>query len=125
MVEIVHGYDYGTKPKVMVVADIEFPEILRNSFMALGYGQVPQFGDLANVPLLMMLFKDLDGGMVGINAFHISMLGAMLLETGTQLVLDSLSSTTGDMGCVSTRIMNSLSSGVSRRFIFQRLNRLS
>ena len=62
MVEIVYGYDYGTKPKVMVVADIEFPDILRTSFMALGYGQVPIFGDLANVPLLMMLFKDLEGG---------------------------------------------------------------
>lgn len=62
MVEIVYGYDYGTKPKVMVVADIEFPEILRTSFMALGYGQVPQFGDLSNVPLLMMLFKDLESG---------------------------------------------------------------
>ncbi len=47
---------------MMIVADIEFPEILRNSFMALGYGQVPQFGNLENVPLLMMLFKDLDSG---------------------------------------------------------------
>ena len=62
MVEIVYGYDYGIKPKVMVVADIEFPEILRTSFMALGYGQVPQFGDLANVPLLVMLFRDLESG---------------------------------------------------------------
>jgi hypothetical protein len=62
MVENVFGYDYGTKPKVMVVADMEFPEMLRNSFMALGYGQVPQFGDLVNVPFLMMLFKDLENG---------------------------------------------------------------
>lgn len=62
MVENVFGYDYGIKPKVMVVADTEFPEILRNSFVAVGYNQVPQFGDRVNVPLLMMLFKDLESG---------------------------------------------------------------
>ena len=62
MVENAFGYDYGTKPKVMVVADIEFSEKLRNGCIGLGYGQVPHFGDLSNIPLLTMLFKDLESG---------------------------------------------------------------
>ncbi|MGA9099257.1 MAG: hypothetical protein WB392_10030, partial [Methanotrichaceae archaeon] len=57
----VFGYDYGTKPQVAVIADIEFPEILRSSFIALAYDQVPQFGALVNSPLLTMVFKDDDG----------------------------------------------------------------
>lgn len=62
MVENAFGYDYGTKPQVVVVADMEFPEILRRSFIALAYVQVPQFGSLINSPLLMMVFKDEDSG---------------------------------------------------------------
>lgn len=62
MVENAFGYDYGTKPHVVVVANMEFPEILRSSFIALAYGQTPQFGALMNSPLLMMVFKDEDSG---------------------------------------------------------------
>jgi hypothetical protein len=60
MTNIAFGYDYGTKHQVVVVADMEFPEMLRSSFIALAYGQVPQFGALVNSPLLMMVFKDED-----------------------------------------------------------------
>lgn len=103
MAENAFGYDYGTKPKVMVVADIEFSNILRNSCIGLGYGQVPNFGDLSNVPLLTMLFRDLESGD---NAFHILMIYALLLEMGTQSVLDLWSSMEGIMGYVSTQSMN-------------------
>ena len=58
ILEGVFGYDYGIKPRVMVTGDIEFPELLRSSFIALGYGELPQFGDLANIPSLTMAFKN-------------------------------------------------------------------
>jgi len=47
-----------TKSKVMIVGDGEFPSLLNRSFMALGYGQVPQFGILVNAPLLAMRFNN-------------------------------------------------------------------
>lgn len=52
------GYDYGTRPKVMVVGDGEFPSLLRQSLTALGYGTVPHFGVLVDAPLLTMMFDD-------------------------------------------------------------------
>lgn len=52
------GYDFGTRPKVMVVGDGEFPSLLRRGLVALGYGKVPQFGVLVNIPLLNLGFKD-------------------------------------------------------------------
>jgi hypothetical protein len=52
------GYDYGTRPKVMVVGDGEFPSLLRRSLTALGYGMVPHFGVLVDAPLLAMMFDD-------------------------------------------------------------------
>src|SRR5215475_311563 len=47
-----------TKSKVMIVGDGEFPSLLNRSFMALGYGQVPQFAILVNAPLLAMRFNN-------------------------------------------------------------------
>ena len=52
------GYDYGTKPKVIVVGDGEFPHLLRRSLTALGYGTVPHFSVLVDAPLLVMMFDD-------------------------------------------------------------------
>jgi len=52
------GYDYGTRPKVMVVGDGEFPNLLRQSLTALGYGTVPHFDVLVDAPLLAMMFDD-------------------------------------------------------------------
>jgi hypothetical protein len=52
------GYDYGTKPIVLVGGDVEFIDLLNRGFLALGYGRVPEFGLLIDVPLLLMGFKN-------------------------------------------------------------------
>ena len=53
------GYDYGPKPKVIVVSDVEFPDLMkRGDLSALGYSKLPQFGILVNAPLLVMFFND-------------------------------------------------------------------
>jgi len=62
MIENLFGYDYGTKPQVVIVGDMEFRDILRSSFIALAYGQIPKFRALKNCPLLMMVFEDEDSG---------------------------------------------------------------
>ncbi|WP_048120339.1 hypothetical protein [Methanosarcina vacuolata] len=58
VVESSVGYDYGIKPRLMIIGDMEFPRLLRDGFIALGYGYVPQFGNLSNAPLLIMMFND-------------------------------------------------------------------
>lgn len=52
------GYDYGTKPIVLVPGDTEFIDLLNRGFLALGYGIVPEFGLLVDAPLLLMGFKN-------------------------------------------------------------------
>jgi hypothetical protein len=52
------GYDYGIKPRIMIIGDMQFPALLRDGFIALGYSYAPQFGVLSNVPLLVMIFND-------------------------------------------------------------------
>lgn len=52
------GFDYGTKPTVGVLGDVEFPHLLRRGLIGLGYGLVPQFGLLVNPPFLAMVFED-------------------------------------------------------------------
>ena len=52
------GYDYGTKPIVLLPGDTEFLDLLNRGFLALGYGIVPEFGLLVDTPLLLMGFKN-------------------------------------------------------------------
>jgi hypothetical protein len=52
------GYDYGTKPKVMVMGDMEFPSLLGDSYLALAYAVEPQFGALVDAPMLVMVFEN-------------------------------------------------------------------
>ncbi len=52
------GYDYGAKPRLMLVGNVEFPELLRRGFVALAYEQLSYFGLLVNPPLLGMVFAD-------------------------------------------------------------------
>ena len=53
------GYDYGTKPIILIVGDAEFPNLLvRGDFTAVGYDVVEHFGLLVNAPRLTMIFQD-------------------------------------------------------------------
>ena len=52
------GYDYGTKPCVAVVGDLEFPQLFSDGLVALGYMKIPQFGILVDPPVLVMAFRD-------------------------------------------------------------------
>ena len=52
------GFDYGTKPRVAVIGDLEFPQLLSDGFLALGYLRIPQFGILVDPPVLVMAFRD-------------------------------------------------------------------
>ena len=51
------GYDYGVPPRLGVMGDIEFPSLLARSLRAVGYGEVPQFGAMANVPILSLFLE--------------------------------------------------------------------
>src|SRR5215216_2911664 len=56
---VTSGYDYGTKPIVVVIGDTEFPDLLiRGDFAAVGYDLVEHFGLLVNAPRLTMVFRD-------------------------------------------------------------------
>lgn len=50
------GYDYSTKPLVLVGGDIQFIQLLQDGFLAVGYGVVPEFGLLINAPALWIMF---------------------------------------------------------------------
>jgi hypothetical protein len=52
------GFDYGTRPVVLVPGDVEFMDLLNRGFEAIGYGEVAQFGVLVDAPLLLMGFKN-------------------------------------------------------------------
>ena len=55
------GYDYGTKPTVMIVGDTEFPNFLGSEeFVALAYDQVFEFGLLINPPRLSLVFSNVE-----------------------------------------------------------------
>ena len=51
------GYDYGTKLRMMVVGDMEFPSLLGDNLLALAYAVEPQFGALVDAPMLVMVFE--------------------------------------------------------------------
>jgi hypothetical protein len=51
------GYDYATKPIVLVAGDIQFIELLQSGFVALAYTVAPEFGLLADAPVLAMVFE--------------------------------------------------------------------
>jgi hypothetical protein len=50
------GYDYAAKPRVLVGGDIRVIQLLRDSFLAVGYGIEPEFGLLINAPALWLMF---------------------------------------------------------------------
>jgi hypothetical protein len=52
------GYDYGTKPKMMIVGDVEFPSLLGDKFLALAYAVEPQFRALVNAAMLVLVFEN-------------------------------------------------------------------
>jgi hypothetical protein len=52
------GFDYGTKPRIAVVGDLEFPQRLSDGLVALGYLRIPQFSVLVDPPVLVMAFQD-------------------------------------------------------------------
>jgi len=52
----IFGCDYGIRPKIAVVGDLEFQSKLGDHFVALGYTSVPSFGLLVDPPVLAMLF---------------------------------------------------------------------
>ncbi|MGC2236789.1 MAG: hypothetical protein WA584_11550 [Pyrinomonadaceae bacterium] len=54
------GFDYGCKPILIVPGDFDFINLLNDGFLALGYGDIPEYGLLIDVPLLVMLFENED-----------------------------------------------------------------
>jgi hypothetical protein len=52
------GCDYGVKPRMIVVGDAEFPNLLRQGLRALSYERLSQHGLLVNPPLLGFVFAD-------------------------------------------------------------------
>jgi hypothetical protein len=54
------AYDYGVKPTIMILGDVDFQTKLGPHFVALGYTLTPTFEDLVNVPTLGMLFDSED-----------------------------------------------------------------
>ena len=52
------GYDYGLKPRLMLLGNTDFPELLRKSFVALLYGRMPDFEGLVEPLYLGLAFED-------------------------------------------------------------------
>jgi len=67
----VFGYDYGIKPKVMVVGDIEFSNYLHKAMIhGLGYICIPQ-NALVNQPLrIALMFNNEEHGKKAMQCFH-------------------------------------------------------
>lgn len=65
------GYDYGIKPKVMVVGDVEFTNHLHKaSIYGLGYIGIPE-NALVNQPLrIALIFNNKEYGMKAMQCFH-------------------------------------------------------
>jgi len=57
------GFDYGIKPNIMVVGDVEYTSLIHEAApVAIGYGKIPSFGLLVEPPLVCLIFEDEDKG---------------------------------------------------------------
>lgn len=65
------GFDYAIKPKIMIVADVEFSELIRKaSIFGLGYISIPQ-NALVNQPLqIALIFNNEEYGRKAMLSFH-------------------------------------------------------
>lgn len=92
------GCDYGVKPRVIIMGNIEFLEMLRSSLLALGYGRLPTFKLLVNAPFLGMAFNDDE---VARRCFSIFKSWADASEDGDALSLSFIELEDGENGfCV-------------------------
>ena len=64
------GYDYGTKPRVMVLGDMEFSSLLDDSLLAIGYAVESQFGAMVDAPMLVLIFENESAGRACFARFH-------------------------------------------------------
>lgn len=51
------GFDYGIKPSIVVLGDMQFHELLQSGLQALGYGELPQFGVQIDAPFVAFAFS--------------------------------------------------------------------
>ncbi|HYP41598.1 MAG TPA: hypothetical protein VEX13_14665 [Chloroflexia bacterium] len=63
------GCDYGVKPRVLAVGDIDFVAPLQRSFQALGYSVAEGPGQMIAEPLLMMIFSNELDAQIAFNHF--------------------------------------------------------
>ena len=64
------GVDFGLKPRVLVVGDMEFAVGLSASLVALGYMLLPQFRGERDVPAVALLFDDENQGRQSFERFR-------------------------------------------------------
>lgn len=71
--DLITGRDFGIKPTIMVVGDLEFPQLLHESFVALAYGQIEESresGLIAVRPGLGLAFEDAQGAQTCFEHFN-------------------------------------------------------
>jgi len=57
------GFDYGVKPSVMIVGDIQYPNLIHEGKpKAMGYGRLPHFGLLPNPLFAALIFENEEKG---------------------------------------------------------------
>jgi len=53
------GFDYGLKPRCMIIGDMEYPNLLHQAkVVAIGYGVLPHFGPLSNTIFTSLIFEN-------------------------------------------------------------------
>lgn len=57
---VLYGYDYGTKLKIMLLADTEFPSLIANNLLGLGSEEFLDQETNKKTILLVMVFRDKD-----------------------------------------------------------------
>jgi hypothetical protein len=57
-----YGFDYGTKPRVMILGDFTFPQFISNKLLGVGYGFYPQYKEWLRIPMLALIFETEDEG---------------------------------------------------------------
>lgn len=57
------GYDYGIKPNIMVVGDVEYINLINKGVpIAMGYGRLPSYKSLANPLFACLMFENEEKG---------------------------------------------------------------
>ena len=96
------GYDYGLKPRLMLVGNTEFPALLSKPLLAVAYGRMPDVGGLIELPFLGFLFDTTQNAR---HCFGIFKEWVDAAKDGDAVCINFIEFKNGDYGiCISPRM---------------------